>query len=625
MTRPAHMALGVGLPLLSLLLGDTILLVKVAPDRLQLGEMLDVCAYVVTQLVAWVAAAAILWGAVGLAAPAPQSSRARLLYATAVLICVAVIDAVLLEASFTRHWSLLPLRLAKYAVVLSVALVFVARPSYFGPSQSVYRIGLVLPSLSILVAVLLFGQSALPMTPKYLREPVAALVLHALQLHFTTVMLSFPSQSRREAQKAVAIGCSIFLLASVAASASSQSTRYLVETSLEGSRSVQTFNRTSIRLLGLPPIPGIQEQVGERRTPPVVVLPEEQVSCTRRRGATIDAVVIVSVDSLRADYFGLRPDELPSMASLRRRGLEFTRAMQAMSGTAGSIFAMHTGRYPVATTPTRDAWSVMSEDLGFAYSRSMQPWEDHKHAERYTDTLLEELRGHARTGRPFLVHAHYLALHMPAGFSRKDWNYSSALLAVDRELGRIMQYLQSSGLSERTALVFTADHGEELRHERGYVSHGYGVTQTLIHTPLILWSPTVAPGRSDALVSGVDILPTLLDMLGIACSYSMHGYSLLHPSAGLRERVVFASSMAPNAALGDSTPLLYSDIHAAIQWPWKVVFNRAANAWALYDLAADPMERTNLADSRRDIRRRMEAALDRYLGGQLPASAAGAR
>src|SRR5690606_1037005 len=125
-----------------------------------------------------------------------------------------------------------------------------------------------------------------------------------------------------------------------------------------------------------------------------------------------------------------------------------------------------------------------------------------------------------------------------------------------------------------TIVVLTADHGEELRGERGYESHGYGATETLLHTPLFVRVPGVEAGVRGDPVSGVDVLPTLLEALGVQCAYPMHGRSLLRE--GQPSRATYGSSLFPSPAV--SKALIYSDIHAMYDGPWKLIHDRGENA-----------------------------------------------
>jgi hypothetical protein len=94
--------------------------------------------------------------------------------------------------------------------------------------------------------------------------------------------------------------------------------------------------------------------------------------------------------------------------------------------------------------------------------------------------------------------------------------YDGALFAVDRALERLHDALDRRGLLERTVVVLTADHGEEL-YEEGEVS-GHGDTlgfERSLRVPVMLWSPGLEPGASNAQVRSIDLPATVLELLGL--------------------------------------------------------------------------------------------------------------
>lgn len=90
--------------------------------------------------------------------------------------------------------------------------------------------------------------------------------------------------------------------------------------------------------------------------------------------------------------------------------------------------------------------------------------------------------------------------------------YDNEVAYVDRGMGSLFQKLEEDGLLERTLVVVTSDHGEEL-FERGRVQHGETLYEEILRVPLLMWIPGYAGGRSSKLVSNVDIAPTILDLL----------------------------------------------------------------------------------------------------------------
>jgi arylsulfatase A-like enzyme len=102
--------------------------------------------------------------------------------------------------------------------------------------------------------------------------------------------------------------------------------------------------------------------------------------------------------------------------------------------------------------------------------------------------------------RPVRYRAHYAA--------RTAW--------VDRIIGQFIADVRRLGLDRETALAFTSDHGELLGEDHYYFTHGITVLPAVLHVPFILAGPGVEAGRKvGSLAGSTDIMPTLLDMLGL--------------------------------------------------------------------------------------------------------------
>jgi len=108
--------------------------------------------------------------------------------------------------------------------------------------------------------------------------------------------------------------------------------------------------------------------------------------------------------------------------------------------------------------------------------------------------------------------------------------YEGNLAYADSIVGAICRTLGELGLWERTIVVVTADHGEALG-EHGSWGHGEGVTREQIAIPLVVRLPPglVAPGRRSDLVTTVDLMPSVLELLGIEAPPGLQGRSWFAP------------------------------------------------------------------------------------------------
>ena len=180
--------------------------------------------------------------------------------------------------------------------------------------------------------------------------------------------------------------------------------------------------------------------------------------------------------------------------------------------------------------------------------------------------------------------------------------YDSALHHLDRRLGDFFEFIQKSGLNTNTVVVITSDHGEEFG-EHGRTAHGWTLYEEMLRVPLIWWLPPGMGmrGRVEGPVSSVDILPTVVDLFGLAPIPS-DGVSLLPrlqdlSKAGSAEqaaprdpRIVYAEvdeGAAMFAAVSGETKLIYAPEYGGSIQPNPI-------RWKRFQLKEDPTESRNL-------------------------------
>ena len=169
--------------------------------------------------------------------------------------------------------------------------------------------------------------------------------------------------------------------------------------------------------------------------------------------------------------------------------------------------------------------------------------------------------------------------------------YDEEIAYTDAQLGVLRDGLSARGVLETSLLILTADHGEEL-FEHGSFEHGHAMWQELLHVPLVMWGPGVAPGRESVPVSLVDIAPTVLDGVGLTSPSPFDGHSLwptLSAGASPPMRTLFSEGI-----LYRPTPQ-----SAVVHWPHKLIVNHQDGLIEAFDLAQDPHERTNLVGEAR--------------------------
>jgi arylsulfatase A-like enzyme len=165
--------------------------------------------------------------------------------------------------------------------------------------------------------------------------------------------------------------------------------------------------------------------------------------------------------------------------------------------------------------------------------------------------------------------------------------YDQNILAVDEAFGAVLQKVGSEA-----TVVVTSDHGEEF-FEHGEYEHGRTLYDELVHVPLLIRTPTLTPGRITSPVTLMDIVPTLLPLVGLE--------GLSQPTDGLIG--IDLSSVAMNVPGAASTlearPLaLGRTLQANDHWGVYVNGRKwisTGRKQQLYDLTTDPDEQTNIA------------------------------
>jgi len=211
--------------------------------------------------------------------------------------------------------------------------------------------------------------------------------------------------------------------------------------------------------------------------------------------------------------------------------------------------------------------------------------------------------------------------------------YDGGVRSFDRWLGALLDGLEARGLDDRTILVVTSDHGEQLGDagrpapfgDGFYNVHGHSLFEEMIRIPLILRLPGREGGRRIPEVSAsIDVVPTILDLLGLPVPPEVQGRSLrpLWESGGSWEpRAALSESLSEEeeqkALRDDGYKLVLSVDAATVQTRGRSFIPPEAPA-ALFDLVRDPGERLDLlaggADEQTTQRaRRMAEELRRRL------------
>ncbi|NQY91726.1 MAG: sulfatase-like hydrolase/transferase [Deltaproteobacteria bacterium] len=256
--------------------------------------------------------------------------------------------------------------------------------------------------------------------------------------------------------------------------------------------------------------------------------------------------------------------------------------------------------------------------------RQGRTWYDERPAAEVNDAILPWLREHI--DERFFVWLHYWDPHHPHGapapygelYSHNP--YQGEIAYADDSLGTILRELKTSGVYDRTIIIMTSDHGEGNR-EHNELTHAFLAYDSTLHVPLIIKVPGMAGGhRIQQRVGTVDIVPTVLDLVGVTGPDDLQGRSLallMREPARVDDppRQYYSESLSPRLSFGiGELRVLYDGTSKYIHGPRP----------ELFDLALDPRELHDLSSERPEERARLEATLARFIGEHASARAADA-
>ncbi len=385
-----------------------------------------------------------------------------------------------------------------------------------------------------------------------------------------------------------------------------------------------------------------------------------------RLGVDKPNVVIVTMDTTRADHlacYGYPGVRTPTLDTLAGRGVLFEQCAAGSPLTLPSHATIMTGMYPTyhgvrvnGNTAVNEAQTTLAEvfsgrgyDTGafisafvldgrWGLNQGFGHYDDSFDLKKYKqldlgavqkpgNEILDEALGwlEKEKDRSFFAWIHLYDPHSPyeppepflSEYRGKGHVglYDGEIAFMDSQIGRLVDWLASSGLDRKTIVVLVGDHGEGLG-SHGEGTHGYFVYDYAVHVPFIVVTPfrefqgVRVAGQSRT----ADIFPTVLELAGIPAPGRVHGRSqvpaMLDPK-GAPQAPAYSESMAPNIQFG------WSPLHALRTPGYKFI---DAPRPELYDLVKDPGEEKDVQNRLPDKALSMKRELD----GLIAETSAGA-
>jgi len=345
-------------------------------------------------------------------------------------------------------------------------------------------------------------------------------------------------------------------------------------------------------------------------------------------------VLIIMIDTVRADRLGAAGYQrdgkslTPRLDAFVQQSAWFTRAYSVASNTPRAMPAFMAGRYASTIAvdklfknyPTLDDKNLMLfevlKDAGYAtfgfsshfYFRpernftqgfdaydnegalDIAPSNKDSAAPRIVPKVLAKLDELAKAKTRFAMWVHLFEPHSTyvehegcpiseRGTESLKHKYDCEIAYDDGYVGQILDALDTTGLAKNTVVVIVADHGEAFGiHSfagQKMFFHGQTLYDELLRIPLAIRVPGGTALKSDAVVSLIDVAPTVLDAVGIAVPAPFQGRSLV---PALKQNVPVAR---------DSLWLLHEGNRALRVGDWKIVATGNEAPWELYDFSKD--------------------------------------
>jgi arylsulfatase A-like enzyme/Flp pilus assembly protein TadD len=364
-------------------------------------------------------------------------------------------------------------------------------------------------------------------------------------------------------------------------------------------------------------------------------------------------LLIITLDTTRADRlgcYGYEQAQTPVLDSLAAEGILFEEAYTVAPITLPTHTSLFTGLYPAETGIRTNGRGRLPESITtlasvlkqrgyetaafiasvvlnrkYGLNQGFETYDDElgedqstldpMHRQRSGETVVDSaLRWLDRTHRrPFCCWVHLFDPHSPYvphtdlfGDEFADRPYDGEIAYVDRQVGRLIDFLKVRGLEQDTLVVVLGDHGEGLG-DHGERMHSYMLYKTTMHVPLIFRRPGRLPAgkRVAPRVSLVDASPTILECLEIADPRQTTARSFYQALRG--------ETLPASGCFGSTDQAFLvsgcSPLRSLTEGNWKYIRTTRPE---LYHLTDDPHEMRNLAAENPDKARELDARLEEF-------------
>jgi len=290
-------------------------------------------------------------------------------------------------------------------------------------------------------------------------------------------------------------------------------------------------------------------------------------------------------DESRAEYRAALPPEL-----LRRVEWEDNSITRRTTGGPGPRDAtQHWGHYVAADSIARMEEAVRAGQPFLNWTSFTEP-----HPPFYPPKELYQLTDQARLALPALPPDDAPPPHPSVALKQREWahltdievrqviaGYWGMVALADAYCGRVLDAVERLGIRDETAIIFTADHGEQLWEHRLFTK--FVMREASVRVPLLVSLPGRAAGARAEFAEHVDVFPTICELLGVETPAPVQGRSLVPLLGGAPAPADWRDAVF--SQIGDHVMVRTAD------WKLNVYGGEPGE---LYDLRRDPCEFVNL-------------------------------
>lgn len=357
-------------------------------------------------------------------------------------------------------------------------------------------------------------------------------------------------------------------------------------------------------------------------------------------------VVLITLDTVRADHlhcYGYEKIKTPAIDALAASGVLFEKAVAQTPMTGPSHASMFTGTNPNVHNVRDNGFALQPSSVTLATDLKTHGWSTAAFISAsvlkkyfgfgqgfttYDDQIPQTSSGNgappsrpgniavdhaiqwlnAQPKKPFFLWVHLYDAHRPYRPPMKfrqeypDDPYDASIAFEDQQVGRLLKAVNQKSSANKTMIILLSDHGES-RGQHGEYEHGIFLYDATVHIAWIMAGPRIPAGvRVQQQAREIDLLPTVLDLLGGKASSAVQGTSMVPAFSGksVPSTYSYEETLVPKIDMG------WAELRGIHTAHWMYV--RAPRP-ELYNLDKDPDELNNVIDTHPKEYRELDAQL----------------